>query len=109
MEGIRIFKKRFHFLILQYVGEFSIKTPAQKSHFGQKSTPKVVQPYTSFCVGLTKTCVGVSETWPPYTSSRIALTEFGMSILQYNRSAFERQVKEAVNIQTERKYHKSTC
>ena len=74
MEGIRIFKKRFHFLSLQYVGEFSITTPAQKSHFGQKSTPKVVRPYTSFCVGLTKTCVGVSETWQPYTSSRIALT-----------------------------------
>ena len=35
----------------------------------------MVQPYTGFCVGLTKTCVGVSETWPPYTSSRIALTE----------------------------------
>ena len=74
MEGIRIFKKRFHFLILQYVGEFPITTPAQKSHFGQKSTPKVVRPYTGSCVGLTKTCVGVSETWPPYTSSRIALT-----------------------------------
>ena len=74
MEGIRIFKKRFHFLSLQYVGEFSITTPAQKSHFGQKSTPKVVRPYTGFCVGLTKTCVGVSETWPPYTSCRIALT-----------------------------------
>ena len=35
----------------------------------------MVRPYTGFCVGLTKTCVGVSETWPPYTSSRIALTE----------------------------------
>ena len=73
MEGIRIFKKRFHYLILQYVGEFSITTPAQKSQFGQKSTPKVVRPYTGFCVGLTNTCLGVTETWPPYTSSRKAL------------------------------------
>ena len=85
MEGIRIFKKRFHFLILQYVGEFPITTPAQKSHFGQKSTPKVVRPYTGFCVGLTKTCVGVSETWPPYTSSRIALTDFSSKVSKVSK------------------------
>ena len=74
MEGIRIFKKRFHFLNLQYVSECWITTPTQKPQIGHKSTQKVLRPYTGFCVGLTKTCLGVSEIWPPYTSCRIALT-----------------------------------